>query len=1270
MLQYLLISLLISTPDPSTRTHAWRVVDQVSGSYRCEYACSTSAVDAARDTACIQSALEVVSASAGVKWNALELPSGVCHISAALKVSVAVGVNGGFEIFGHGPPWTTNRGIFADSSWNSDTVIRGTVLRSSLTTGAVLTLGTDTTITAVNAGTNVITLASATHFSVNDWVTFRDDLDSAAPAPISTATGYYIKTKSGDDITISATLGGATFDVTSWAGVGTTHVTNSPGGRWLLHDFAILGSGDTDVKGLQVVGGSGIALVDMQGVTFANLAVGLDLATAEDGTIDGLAFYGNSVGFLGDTTTNSNTWTGIDCSANTTCGILKGSVNSLFGGTVQGSSKYGLRFVGGSENQVTGIYFEDQTATGAAISSERTGSWIIRSIASNTLTLDGAAPADDTEVFVFVDGSSSTLPGGISDGVTYYVANSSGVTCKLRTAPGGGGSLVGSSSGTGNVRMTVIATEAGYNAFTNNHFGASGDDVSLWRGNDRFEARTMAQSVTIHKTVSGVTVETPQGCTDGGVGSVCESFSNGGLHYDFTNPVVASPGISLETAASLFFGMQTAAGMEFHWECRDALGYCQFRDTVNDTAYLTLNPHNAGTADDEVAVKAHNLTVDYAATISGTLTCNTIESTGAGTAVEGVTINNGRVDGVDVSVLNAYVAPCTAVGDGVTDDTVALQACIDATPVGGTLFLPEGVYLITSGLTVANAIEIVGQGTASNTTASVYAFGNASWAGATFRGTVLKSALASGTMLQMVNNDPRFVVRNIAFWGTDDGADSTLIGLSVATNGGQMPRPIIENVGAFNLKTGVKCTACTAGSFRDVYLAGNSVGMDLSSSSDAGNVIENPRVVTNVTGIKLTGALDTNIVGGYFSANTTALDLLGARASTITGIQFTSNTTGIVIEKSGGGGTGTGGDQNTISGCQFISNDPVSIYGNGNRLTVTGITASPAITLQSGATYNFVEYLGGVGGSYTDSSGQQNFKFYQSANGLEFYDSAAVTVKAGNITASTAYVDGIADQGGATSFVSLDQSTHAITIQGPGGVAINSGNVTLGTGVSLVTPAAGNITSATSLTLDTPMVYCGAAGVGDLTCDDITAGDLSGTKLTQNGAGGGNTPRILCNSAPGTCTTANCTTTGTSIETVATCNVPALSGGSDGDTITIDAVILKDADANSVTFEIDHTVGGTPVEQMVAQAQSTANLSWVIHLELVRDSSTTMFYTKSFTTNSPSLQASTYVAPGNNAWTWANSNNGFVVRLTTGVAAGDAAVKLFRVTYHPAVTSP
>ena len=51
-----------------------------------------------------------------------------------------------------------------------------------------------------------------------------------------------------------------------------------------------------------------------------------------------------------------------------------------------------------------------------------------------------------------------------------------------------------------------------------------------------------------------------------------------------------------------------------------------------------------------------------------------------------------------------------ATGDGTTDDTAAIQAAIDACPVGGTVLLPTGVYKLTSALSFTQDATLMGAG--------------------------------------------------------------------------------------------------------------------------------------------------------------------------------------------------------------------------------------------------------------------------------------------------------------------------------------------------------------------------------------------------------------------------------------------------------------------------------------------------------------------------------------------------------------------------------
>ncbi len=58
--------------------------------------------------------------------------------------------------------------------------------------------------------------------------------------------------------------------------------------------------------------------------------------------------------------------------------------------------------------------------------------------------------------------------------------------------------------------------------------------------------------------------------------------------------------------------------------------------------------------------------------------------------------------GTTLPFINVKAAPYNAVGNGVTDDTAAIQAALSALTAGGEVYFPAGTYLISSQLTVAN----------------------------------------------------------------------------------------------------------------------------------------------------------------------------------------------------------------------------------------------------------------------------------------------------------------------------------------------------------------------------------------------------------------------------------------------------------------------------------------------------------------------------------------------------------------------------------------
>jgi len=120
---------------------------------------------------------------------------------------------------------------------------------------------------------------------------------------------------------------------------------------------------------------------------------------------------------------------------------------------------------------------------------------------------------------------------------------------------------------------------------------------------------------------------------------------------------------------------------------------------------IKLNSTSAGS----VTLSAPDTSSNFTATLpasSGTLvydsTVQIAPFTPAGTGAVSRTIQNKLKDVVSVKDFGA-------VGDGVTDDTAAIQAAINASVSGGNLFFPIGAYVITSTLTVTKNISFNGE---------------------------------------------------------------------------------------------------------------------------------------------------------------------------------------------------------------------------------------------------------------------------------------------------------------------------------------------------------------------------------------------------------------------------------------------------------------------------------------------------------------------------------------------------------------------------------
>lgn len=333
-----------------------------------------------------------------------------------------------------------------------------------------------------------------------------------------------------------------------------------------------------------------------------------------------------------------------------------------------------------------------------------------------------------------------------------------------------------------------------------------------------------------------------------------------------------------------------------------------------------------------------------------------------------------------------------AKGDGVTDDAPAFRAALAATPIGGTLFVPTGIYLMNSAVNNAildftpfpnKGITIRGVGWTLKTGGS-FSFG----AGTGPQGSILRMGSAILNTIDFYHQKPTdLVIGGVVFRDFAIVANTGAYGVAYGQNGfnfdggsnGYIENLIMENVFIDNMAAGSSILVNGVGNTYGV-LAGavfrNNKFMNFyapafgDSNTIEDNVIGANAGATGAVGINfynVSGATNTRILNNDMVNFNGMILCNGATKPIIDGNEFeqstgSSNSLGALISLNGAYGaidtpTIT---NNSISQNSAVANYTPLIIGNSNGARVSGnristLSAYAHISISANSSYTLVE---------------------------------------------------------------------------------------------------------------------------------------------------------------------------------------------------------------------------------------------------------------------------------------------------------------------------
>jgi hypothetical protein len=225
-----------------------------------------------------------------------------------------------------------------------------------------------------------------------------------------------------------------------------------------------------------------------------------------------------------------------------------------------------------------------------------------------------------------------------------------------------------------------------------------------------------------------------------------------------------------------------------------------------------------------------------------------------------------------------------AIGDGSTDDTIAIQAAITAAAaVSGIVYFPVGIYKFST-LAITGLITLQGSGWNVNLNVlgafSLPAYGTST----NFGGTILRSTATSGKAISFSPAAPgEICLRDLAVVGPGSGSS---VGLAIGTSSLSVVGGVISNVWVGNFATGVVLANVEDYAITGLRIRGCTTGISLLTNSN-NDVFVNLDVEYCVTGLVMdSSSLGNTVYSGVFQENTGAACTLNGSCNALYNCYF------------------------------------------------------------------------------------------------------------------------------------------------------------------------------------------------------------------------------------------------------------------------------------------------------------------------------------------------------------------------------------------------